>query len=82
MPKVWNIRDPNCPKDAVYCGRPGPYGNRFAMKREADRNMVCDRFEREQLPAMDVSALRGRDLKCFCAPKRCHCDAILVKANA
>lgn len=46
------------------------------------RDDVCDRFDAEQLPDMDVSALRGKDLICFCAPKRCHCDAILRKANA
>jgi len=30
---------------------------------------------------MDVSALTGRDLKCYCAPHRCHGDSILLKAN-
>lgn len=33
------------------------------------------------LPTLDVSALRGKDLICFCKPKRCHCDPILIKAN-
>lgn len=82
MPKVWNIRDPKCPKDAVYCGRGGPYGNKFVIGKHGNRDMVCDRFEQEQLPTMDVSALRDKDLKCFCKPHRCHCDAILAKANA
>lgn len=27
MPKVWNKRDPNCPMDAVYVGRPSKWGN-------------------------------------------------------
>ncbi len=29
-----------------------------------------------------MSRLRGKHLLCWCAPLRCHCDAILKKANA
>jgi hypothetical protein len=50
------------------------------MRKEGDRDQVCDRFERV-LPTLDVSSLRGKDLVCWCAPLRCHCDAILRKAN-
>jgi len=25
--------------------------------------------------------LKGKDLVCWCAPERCHCDAILRKAS-
>jgi DNA polymerase I-like protein with 3'-5' exonuclease and polymerase domains len=42
---------------------------------------VCDKFEKLILPTLDVSDLKGKDLVCFCKPKRCHCDAILLKAN-
>jgi hypothetical protein len=80
--KVWNKRDPNRPRDAVYVGRGTPWGNPFVMFTERQRNMVCDDFEREVLPTLDVSALRGKDLVCWCAPKRCHADGILRKANA
>lgn len=45
------------------------------------RDMVCDLFERYILPSLDVSELRGKDLVCFCTPLRCHCDALLKKAN-
>ena len=38
-------------------------------------------FEREVLPTLDVTALRDKNLLCYCAPKRCHCDAIMRKAN-
>ena len=81
IPRVWNINDPNCPKNARYCGRGSPYGNPFVIGKDGDRDEVCDRFEREVLPTLDVSTLRGCDLKCFCKPKRCHCDSIIVKAN-
>lgn len=82
MPKVWNKFDPNTPKNAVYCGRPTQWGNPFMIGRDGDRNWVCDQFELRVLPTLDVSSLRGKDLVCFCAPARCHCDAILKKANA
>lgn len=81
MPKVWNLRTEEPPIDAVYCGRPSPYGNPFTMHFEEMRDEVCDRFEKERLPVLDVSHLRGKDLVCWCAPKRCHCDSILRKAN-
>ena len=57
------------PHGAVYCGRGSPYGNPFVIGRDGDRDQVCERFEREVLPTLDLSALRGKDLVCFCAPR-------------
>lgn len=82
MPKVLNKKYDSIPKDAVYCGRPSTYGNPFVIGKDGDRNEVCDQFEKQILPHLDVTALRGKDLICFCKPLRCHCDAILEKANA
>lgn len=81
-PKVWNLRHKNHPKSAVYCGRGSPYGNPYIAGQHGSRDMVCDKFEEFVLPDLDVSALRGKDLLCWCAPLRCHCDSILLKANA
>lgn len=81
-PKVWHVHDPYAPEGAVFCGRGSPYGNPFKLYVDGDRDQVCDRFEAEILPTMDVSALRGKHLMCFCKPLRCHCDSILRKANA
>jgi hypothetical protein len=81
MPRVLNKKRDAIPKGAVYCGRPSRWGNPFVIGKDGDRDTVCDRFEREVLPMLDVSELRGKDLVCFCAPERCHCDAILHKAN-
>lgn len=67
---------------AVYIGQGSPYGNPYVIGRDGDRDQVCDLFEKNILPGLDVSALRGKNLLCFCAPKRCHGDAILKKANA
>lgn len=81
-PRVLNKRIDKIPKDAVYCGRGSPYGNPFKIgDHGATRDDVCDHFEREVLPTLNVSKLRGKDLVCFCSPKRCHCDSLLRKAN-
>lgn len=82
MPKVLNKHRHGTPSGAVYIGRGSPYGNPFKIGEHGTRDDVCERFEREVLPALDVSALRGKDLVCFCAPARCHGDAILRKANS
>ncbi len=78
--KVYNKH--HCPPSgAVYIGRGSPYGNPFVVGRDGNRDEVCDKFEDIVLPTLDVSALRGKDLVCFCAPRRCHGDSILRKAN-
>lgn len=81
MPKVYNRRYYE-PKGAVYCGRPTKYGNPFSIGKDGNRNEVCEKFEKEILPDLDVTELRGKDLVCWCFPLRCHCDAILKKANS
>lgn len=80
-PRVLNKYKDHIPPSAVYCGRGSPWGNPFVIGKDGTREEVCDSFEREILPTLDVSSLRGKDLVCFCAPKRCHCDAILKEAN-
>lgn len=80
MPKVYN-KYANPPKDAVYVGRGSPWGNPFVIGTHGDRDAVCEKFEQEILPTLDVSALRGKDLVCFCAPKRCHADSLIKAAN-
>jgi hypothetical protein len=88
VPRVYNSKNGDGPLSARYCGRGTPYGNPFviggwwpAKGRRMTRDDVCDRFECEVLPKLDVSELRGLDLECHCAPLRCHCDSIIRKAN-
>lgn len=81
MPRVLNKHLDNIPAGAVYVGRGSPWGNPFRMYEEKDRDLVCDRFEQEILPKLDLTRLRGKDLVCFCAPKRCHADILLREAN-
>ncbi len=81
VPKVYNKNKRNAPSDAVYVGRGSPYGNPFVVGVDGTRDEVCDRFRDEILPTLDVSELRGKSLLCFCSPKRCHADDILIEAN-
>lgn len=80
-PRVYNKHHGNAPPGAKYIGRGSPYGNPFIIGVHGTREEVVKRFECEILPTLDVSALRGCDLVCFCKPKACHGDSILKKAN-
>lgn len=77
-PRVYNKHHNDAPADAVYIGRGSPWGNPFKIGRDGSRDEVCDRFELEVLPTLDLEPLRGKDLVCFCAPLRCHGDSILA----
>lgn len=88
MPSVYNTYHKNLPEGAVYIGRGSPYGNPYVIGKPhpitgdpMTRDDVCDLFEKNILPGLDVERLRGKDLICFCKPKRCHGDSILQKAN-
>lgn len=81
MPKVYNKHHKDAPPDAVYVGRGSPWGNPFVMLNADQRDAVCDKFELEILPKLDLAPLRGKDLVCFCAPRRCHADSLVKAAN-
>jgi len=85
MPRVLNKHHGNIPDRAVYCGRGSPVGNPFVIGRYGNRDQVCEAFEAwapTQPKVMAyIATLKGRDLVCYCAPARCHCDWILTKAN-
>lgn len=85
-PRVLNARIDGNPEGAVYVGRPSPWGNPYVMRRERDRDEACDRYEqwistRPELIERAKRELRGRDLVCWCAPKRCHAETLLRIAN-
>lgn len=88
MPKVHNKYHNTAPANAVYIGRGSPYGNLFIIGAPhpetglpMTRNDVCNLFEQRILPSLDVSDLKGKDLLCYCKPKRCHGDSLLQAAN-
>ncbi len=88
MPKVYNKRDSNIPKGAVYIGRPSKFGNRFAIGADGTREEVCAKYKawimsdaQVQLRESIRIELKGKDVICFCAPLQCHGDTILKIAN-
>ena len=82
MPKVHNTYHKTAPRDAVYIGRGSKFGNPFMIGRDGDRDDVCDKYEQmvrknpELLKAIKAE-LKGKDLVCFCKPKRCHGDFLI-----
>ena len=79
MSRVLNKHRDSITSRDVYIGRGSPWGNPFRIGEHGTRDEVCDRFETEILPFLDVEPLRGKNLVCFCAPQRCHGDSILRK---
>ncbi len=88
--KVWNKRDPHCPKDAVYVGRPSTWGNPFKIGGSGvdsiDREKAVELYRKwlECRLAIEpdfLVPLKGQDLVCWCAPKPCHADLLLELAN-
>ena len=77
--KVFNKNLDEIPQNSIYIGRGSPWGNPFIIGKDGNRDEVCDKFEKEVLPTLDVESLRGYNLVCFCKPKRCHGDSILNK---
>jgi hypothetical protein len=84
-PRVLNKKTDRIPPGAFYCGRPGPLGNPFVIGRDGTRDDVVNKHNawiQTQHELLElIATLEGRDLVCFCAPLRCHCDNILRIAN-
>lgn len=80
------------PENTVSVARPGPWGNPWKIG-DPDANgtsmkaeKVVEEFRRWSMrPAQleRISALRGKNLACWCRPDRpCHADVLLELANA
>ncbi len=64
----------------VYIGRPSKWGNPFVIGRDGDRNTVIEKYKKWIVMQPQINALeelRGKILGCWCAPKRCHGDALI-----
>ena len=95
--KVWNKRDSRVPAGAVYVGRPTKWGNPYSHQQGtgarhvvASRDEAVDAFERALLAKFERdpgahdrlrAELGGKDLVCWCAPRRCHADVLMYYAN-
>ena len=84
---IYNLRNGKPPSDAVLVDRRTPWGNPFPMDDETERDFVCDEFEDYAKKRLTnepdwLSPLRGKNLVCWCAPKRCHAETLRRLANA
>lgn len=77
------------PYDAVYVGRPTAYGNPFVLRHEKDRDKILIQYatwlmddKQRWLRDHMRRNLRGRHLVCWCSPKACHADIVLIVANS
>lgn len=81
MTRVVNVG--KAPYD-VYIGRPSVWGNPFPLRVEADRARPIARYVewvvRQPLLLARLDELRGRTLGCYCKPKACHGDALVLLA--
>ncbi|GAB2734185.1 DUF4326 domain-containing protein [Nocardioides pakistanensis] len=85
-PRVHNKYHRDAPPGAVYIGRGGPWGNRFAIGPDGDRDEVITKHRTWLLTQPDMlrrvrADLAGESLVRFCAPRPCHGDALLEIAN-
>lgn len=83
--KVWNCKN-NPPKDAVYVGRPTPFGNPIHLDNELNRDSILEEYEKWLTAQPDLikkvkAELKGKHLSCWCAPRSCHADILLRVAN-
>ena len=96
MIKICNLRENSKVKKEVYDIRVDRFnkvlGNKFIMKSEQDRDLVCKKYEQwfnEQIELKNELVLNELrriyrimvkysklNLWCWCAPKRCHAETI------
>lgn len=87
-PRLYNARKVGTMvQGPVYIGRPSEWGNPFEVGRDGTREEVIQKhrewfLDQPELVARARRELRGRDLLCWCAPRRCHGDVILEVANS
>jgi DNA polymerase I len=74
------------PEDAVYVGRPSPWGNPYRVedhgRAEAVALYKADILSDEPFLERARAELAGKDLACWCGPRqKCHADVLLEVAN-
>jgi hypothetical protein len=83
MCRVKHIKEETEEND-VYIGRPSKWGNPFVIGIDGNRNEVIAKYRQyihESGLEHDVKELKGKNLVCYCAPKKCHGDLLLKLAN-
>jgi len=73
-------------RNSQYLKDAGDWGNPFTLKKDGDRNQVCEKHIKWLAGQPELLAripeLRGKVLGCYCKPDRCHGDHLAELANA
>jgi len=69
----------HCKKEAydVYIGRPSKWGNPFKGSNRNQNVADYKEYVRNSELYEQLEELRGKTLGCWCAPLRCHGDALV-----
>jgi uncharacterized protein YebE (UPF0316 family) len=86
MVRIKNIRNEELKTDSdVYIGRGSKWGNPFVIGKDGDRNLVIKKFKKyfdsNNELKKDIQELRGKNLVCYCSPKKCHGEVLIEKVN-
>lgn len=87
---VLNLKVSGKTAGAIYIGRGSKWGNPYVIGRDGTRDEVCDLYEnhlvaqieRGEITWEELAQLYGKDLVCFCAPRRCHGHILEQYINA
>ena len=68
--------------NAEYIGRGSVWGNPFIIGKDGDRQEVIEKYKVYAKRMLShnphwLYKLKGKDLKCFCAPQACHGDVLI-----
>jgi len=74
----------HCKKEPydIYIGRPSKWGNPFSIGKDGTREDVISKYEIYIMSRPDLISslpeLRGKTLGCWCKPKTCHGDILVI----
>jgi len=86
MPRLLHKKYNDIPAKAVYIGRGSKWGNPFKIGEDGTRLEVVVKFMKHLAESQnlldDLPELEGKDLVCFCSPRLCHGEILMLLANA
>lgn len=87
LPEIYNLNYKSG-VNVMRVDRGTEWGNPFLMHANTpeERNRVCDLFTRYATWRLSIepdwlAPLEGKTLGCWCAPKRCHAETLVLLAN-